>query len=164
MHVTNLPIVVVSPTMITSPPMTPATPTMMNKPFSSTTTTQQPLDIFSELAALAPVPTSPTAAYSGGILQPSSPLTPSSIMSPTAFSQSTPSPKPQVQIKQATTTNQFADLDPYAALRDLSIGSTKKTATPQPSSSNATRPTSDTLNALKIKTSSQDSMSWGGKL
>ncbi|KAG2201406.1 hypothetical protein INT47_001455 [Mucor saturninus] len=89
-------------------------------------------DIFSELAGLATHTPVASPTYSGGILQPNSPK-PSTI----------PSMTPQPQQQQKPTVYKE---DPYAALRDLSIGS-KPAATP-------------IMNTLKIKTS-DDAMSWG---
>ncbi|KAG2237090.1 hypothetical protein INT48_004591 [Thamnidium elegans] len=90
-----------------------------NQPSSAVSPTR---DIFSELAGLSTVPSpKPTASYGGGILQPNSPTLPSS-KPPTPFS--------------------MPSVDPYAALRDLSIGS------------------KPTPNTIKIKTS-DDNMSWG---
>lgn len=91
-------------------------------------------DIFSELAGLTTHSPVASPTYSGGILQPYSPkpsITPSMI--------------PQIQPQQQKPT--VYKEDPYAALRDLSIGS-KPAAAP-------------TMNTLKIKTS-DDTMSWGG--
>ncbi|RCH85055.1 ArfGAP with FG repeats 1 [Rhizopus stolonifer] len=83
-------------------------------------------DIFSELTALnqsTPThsgsilqPNSPTQAYAGGILQPNSPTQAyaGGILQPNSPTQ----PKP--------TKNTSIDIDPYEALRDLSMGPSKK--------------------------------------
>ncbi|CAO3654568.1 unnamed protein product [Mucor fragilis] len=89
-------------------------------------------DFFSELAALNPVKPVATATYSGGILQPNSPSSSSPLTS--NFQIPTPT-SPSTQQRAATTTtynnnSRSIDLDPYAALRDLSIGS--KPVTPPP--------------------------------
>ncbi|KAL0143564.1 hypothetical protein V8B55DRAFT_1478630 [Mucor lusitanicus] len=89
-------------------------------------------DFFSELAALNPVKPVATATYSGGILQPNSPSTSSPRTS--NFQIPTPTSPITPQKTAVTTTNnnnsKSIDLDPYAALRDLSIGS--KPVTPPP--------------------------------
>lgn len=99
-------------------------------------------DIFTELAGLSTYTPIASPTYSGGILQPNSPISPSV----------TPTIAPQQQYQQSYQPQQQKQMvykeDPYSALRDLSIGS-KPAATAS-------------MNSLKIKTSSDDAMAWGG--
>lgn len=162
----NLPSFVAFPKP-TSPPTTTAT---ISKPAASNNN-----DIFTELAGLAPpAPVITTPSYSGGILQPNSPISPSTSINSAfhSFSQSNPQ-SPQQQQKPLSfnnsnnnnnnnesnnkSNNNFADLDPYAALRDLSIGS--KPATPT-----TPKLTNGNINGLKIDKVTDDSMAWGGKV
>ncbi|GAA5800385.1 hypothetical protein HPULCUR_005814 [Helicostylum pulchrum] len=120
---------ITSPT-ITQSRSTTAPHTIVVAKQESSKTNQRPCsavpparDIFSELAGLSTAPSpKPTASYGGGILQPNSPTLPSS--------------------KPPTAPFSMPSVDPYAALRDLSIGS------------------KPTPNTIKIKTS-DDNMSWG---
>ncbi|KAL7330186.1 hypothetical protein PS15p_205162 [Mucor circinelloides] len=113
-------------------PITPLTSAPQSQPSQKPTPAAQPVkkDFFSELAALNPVKPVATATYTGGILQPNSPSSSSPLTS--NFQIPTPT-SPITQQKTATTTSgnsRSMDLDPYAALRDLSIGS--KPVTPPP--------------------------------
>lgn len=114
---------------------------------------QEQDDIFSQLAGLNTTPSVIRPSYSGGILQPNSPTLPTSPNTNTTTPFQLPvvqsQPKPAAQQNNKPT----IDLDPYAALRDLSIGS--KPVTPPMKSS---RP-------IQIKTTpSDDSMIFGGKI
>lgn len=111
---------------------------------------QEQDDIFSQLAGLNTTPSVIRPSYSGGILQPNSPTLPTSPNTNTTTPFQLPvvqsQPKPAAQQNNKPT----IDLDPYAALRDLSIGS--KPVTPPMKSS---RP-------IQIKTTpSDDSMIFG---
>lgn len=102
------------------------------------------IDIFSELAGLSTHTPIASPNYSGGILQPNAPNI-TTIPKPHIAPMMTPQPQPQPQQHKYTVYKE----DPYAALRDLSIGS-KPPAVGTPS-----------MNTLKIQTS-DDTMSWGG--
>ncbi|CAO3631353.1 unnamed protein product [Mucor hiemalis] len=132
----------------------PTKPTIMTKPQpTSHDTTSINNDIFTELAGLAPpTPVITSPSYSGGILQPNSPISPSSSIH-SSFSQSPQQQKQFTFNNTNTNKNSFADLDPYAALRDLSIGSKPVTPT-----------TPKLQNGLKIDKVVDDSLSWGGKI
>lgn len=134
-------------------------------------------DIFTELAGLAPpAPIITTPSYSGGILQPNSPISPSTSINSTfnSFSQSNPqSPQQQHQKplsfnnNNSNKSNSFADLDPYAALRDLSIGSKPPTSTNNSKPATPTTPklsNGNNMNGLKIDRVADDSLAWGGKV
>jgi hypothetical protein len=100
------------------------------------------------LAGLNTTPSVTKPTYSGGILQPNSPT-----LSASPNTTTTPFQLPimQTQRKPAVQNNKSTiDLDPYAALRDLSIGS--KPVTPL---MNNTRP-------IQIKTTPSDV--FGGKM
>jgi hypothetical protein len=110
-------------------------------------------DIFSQLAGLNTTPSVTKPTYSGGILQPNSPtlsVSPNITTTPFQLPITQAQPTPAAQTNNKST----IDLDPYAALRDLSIGSKPATSS---TSSNNNRPT-------QIKTApSDDSMIFGGK-
>lgn len=78
-------------------------------------------DFFSDLAALNTVKPVSTATYTGGILQPNSPSSSSSPSNTFINNNIYQIATPTSPIQQKT--NRSIDLDPYAALRDLSLGS-----------------------------------------
>lgn len=122
----------------------PTTPT----PTPTPNTNNNNNDIFSQLADLAPsTPVVKSPSYTGGILQPNSPISPSSSIT---LQQKLP-PSPLLFNNNTTNKSNSVSMDPYAALRDLSIGS--KPTPPLPI-------VSHTCNDI----SSEDTLGWGGKL